>query len=318
VPRTWIRLSGSGSGSGRRWAYALLLGVSLLAVLATPAAWFGESKLVYELRNAAHAVAFALACIGWLWLREPESVRSRWLVLIAASAFAMAVEVLEASIGRDPVSYRDMLNNVLGAAIGFAAWLVYRGREAGMSARLRTGMLVGIAASILIVAAPVLVSLEAWVDQKRRFPVLFDAAFSGALQLTESLGDLDEVHIAIEDRAVSVTLLSGPAPGLVVWHFQPDWRGFHHLVIDVENPEPSSLGLDLHVRDRASSFEWSDRFNARHSLEAHTRERIRYSLAEIEAAPRHRNADLEQMATVAIWRETGDADRFILHSIFLE
>ena len=118
--------------------------------------------------------------------------------------------------------------------------------------------------------------------------------------------------------AVSITLLSGPSPGLVVWRFRRDWRGFNRLVIDLENPTAAALPLQIHVRDRTSSHHAWDRFNAAATLAPGARRQLSYALADIQAAPAGRTADLARMSVVAIHRTAGDANRFLLYRVALE
>ena len=128
----------------------------------------------------------------------------------------------------------------------------------------------------------------------------------------------EDVLISQGPDGLSVQLRSGPIPGVVIRSFVPDWRGYKKLAVDLENPGPQPLDLEIHLRDRGSTTDNVDRFNAFRTLAPRQRTTLKFDLSAIEIGPKSRLLKLDQMSIIAIYRVNPGADRFILYAIRLE
>jgi len=212
----------------------------------------------------------------------------------------------------------DVLVNLLGTTSGLAIWGLFFDKQLVKSSGFAAALTVVAVVCIFTVFFPPVKTVGIWIERQNSFPVLFNAEFPEALAMTESLLELEDVNISIEEAGLSVRLLTGGPAGLVITDFSQDWRDYHALVIDLVNLGAESLSLEVHVRDAGSSHDYSDRFNAKHVLEAGQRGSFRYSLPEIEAGPESRSIQLNTMSLIAIYRVDGESDHFLLGSIKLE
>jgi uncharacterized protein YfiM (DUF2279 family) len=252
----------------------------LVLVLALPLpSFFSGSRVFSSLENASHGPLFAALICLLLWVFGHLAA---WLV---SALLAMVSEYAQGFGSRDP-SWNDVYTDLLGATAGLALWVLFSSKHKPLSSPVRTGLWMLIAACALSVSLPVLKSVEQWLDRSRQYPVLFTARFSGALSMTESMTEDEDVLISQSPDGLSVQLQSGPIPGVVIRGFVPDWRGYKKLVIDIENPDSQPLELEVHLRDRGSTTDKTDRFNAIHILAPRQRTAMQLDLSSIEAAPK--------------------------------
>lgn len=295
----------------------LLLFVSLGVLLLVPVPRFvGDHYLVGILQNAGHAPGFAILTCGFLYLIDARSRATYVRVIGAILVFAVASEILQHFTHRQ-FSVADILSDFIGVGLGLSVWLLRvdrRVRETPWLRRLTT--FAGVAALVLMLAPP-LIGLSTWLDRNARFPVLLEPGMADVLSMTASLGKRDEVDITLQPDRISIDLLAGPRPGLVIKDFVADWQGFEALVIEVSKSGDGDLFLELYVRDKASASEGSDWFFAHAMIESDGWHQLRFTLDDIKNGPRTRTADLGQVSVIALHRRGGTASRFSIRKIYL-
>ena len=296
-----------------------ILGVAILfAMILIPIPEkFNNSFVIGALMNAIHGPLFAcMACFA-AWLLGNSTWRSYIFLWIALASLGLITEFAQELSSRN-ASWGDVLVNLLGTTSGLAIWGLFFDKQLVKSSGFAAALTVVAVVCIFTVFFPPIKTVGIWIERQNSFPVLFNAEFPEALAMTESLLELEDVNISIEEAGLSVRLLTGGPAGLVITDFSQDWRDYHALVIDLVNLGAESLSLEVHVRDAGSSHDYSDRFNAKHVLEAGQRGSFRYSLPEIEAGPESRSIQLNTMSLIAIYRVDGESDHFLLGSIKLE
>jgi hypothetical protein len=297
----------------------------------------GDGRYSGVLQDSCHAPAFAaLASIMFALLarhsrRSPaaDEPRTRAIVRTAlVQAFAVvgvmlclgaATEILQGMLGRD-AEVDDVISDVIGAS-GVAALWVYATLQGNPHPSARFGRGVALlACAVLAVcwAAPsVRCGLGYWA-RDARFPVL--AQFQSQRDLYFVAADPGPARIVPNQQqaaggpsaALRVPLDRGRWPGLTLTEVVPDWRGFHTIALDLENPGTVELSLRLRVNDRAHNGAFDDRFNTRLMLLPLTRSTVEIPLEQIAASPRTRRMDLGQMAEIILFRDGGAPGQAVL------
>jgi hypothetical protein len=300
-------------------ALAGVAGLALLLVLLVvplPSV-VGGSRVLSAIEDASHGPLFVAVICLVLWVFRARSWRGHIAAWLVAAALALGSEFVQSFGSRDP-SWIDVRTDLLGATAGLALWLLLTSKPGPLPNTVRSGLWVLTAVCTLWILLPVLKSVEQWVDRSQHYPVLYTTRFSGAQNMTESMTEDEDVVIGHGPDGLSVQLRSGPLPGVVIRSFVPDWRGYKKLVIDMENPDSQPLELEVHLRDRGSTTDKTDRYNSIHILAPRQRTTLQLDLSAIEAAPQSRLLKIDQMSIIAIYRVKPGADRFIVYAIRLE
>ena len=296
-----------------------VLGIAVLfALLMFPLpALVNGSRLLGALANAFHGLLFACVVGLILWLRRNTSWRGYVAAWLITAGLALVTELIQSLGSRDP-SWVDVQTDLLGATAATALWPLCFQRRASISWGRRATLASVALVAVVLIFLPVMQPIANWIERGQRFPVLFSAQFSGALGMTESMTELEDVEIAVRDGALFMKLLAGPLPGVVITDFAPDWRGYQTLVIEVENPGTAPLSLEVHVRDFGSSDDRSDRFNAESRLLPGQRVPLRFALSDVAAGPRGRPMRIDALKVIAVYRIEPGSDQLVMHSIRLE
>ena len=298
----------------------LVAALGILGLLLMPMPQLGYTALETTLRTFLHIPAFAtITFLMHIWM---NALRSRTdvpltLLLAVLLVVAVAAELVEASL-TSTWSGEDMLNNIVGVFVGRLIWrftVVHKSKERDWFRKLPHILLAGLC--VLVGSLPVGWAAIGLVEQRASFPVLYDPEFSKAPSLVESLGALDEVDLVFSESGTSVKLLKGRFPGIVIWRFLRDWRGYDGLSIELSNPTDDPLEVEVRIRDQSSSPISTQRFNEIISLHPTTRRKFHFALSEIQSGPDTRQIDLSNMMVIAIARVQGKGNTFILHSVSL-
>jgi hypothetical protein len=296
----------------------VLLFVALGVLLLLPVPEFVDDHyLMGILQNAGHAPGFAILTYACLYFTDARDLSGYLRMVVLVLVFAVATEILQHFTHRQ-FSLMDIGNDAAGIVFGLAIWLLRVDLRVKQTLWLRrlTG-LAGIAVLVLMLAPP-LMGLSTWLDRHARFPVLLESEMADVLMMTESLGKPDEVDITLQPDHVSIDLLAGPRPGVVIKDFVADWQGYETLVIEVARSGEGELFLELYVRDKPSAGEGSDWFFAHALIETDGWHQLRFTLDDIKNGPRTRAADLSQISAIAMHRRAGTASRFSIRKIYLQ
>lgn len=287
----------------------------------------GEGHIAAVLQDSCHAPAFAaLTLIGLILLgrrHAPQQPMLRALLARCAGVVGMAVllgaatEGVQWLVGRD-ADPNDVLRDFIGAGGMACAWLYLSLRSSPEpSARLIHVMaLLACIGATAWWASPLVECGRAYWDRSGQFPVL--ARFQSQRDLYFITSTATDARI-VAPGALRLVLDSGPWPGVSLDEPVPDWRGYRTLALDVANPGPAPLPLQLRVNDRRHNGHTDDRFNTEFSLPPSTRLTIRIALEDIAHAPRARRMDLGRISQLILFRDTGAPDQvLLLHRIWLQ
>ena len=105
--------------------------------------------------------------------------------------------------------------------------------------------------------------VRAYLHRDGQFPVL--ASFDSRVELYWIVGY--GIKRDVHDGMLDVQFDRDKFPGFSFHEPVPDWRRFHTLAIDVENPdEPAAEAGDARARHRGHGREYIDRFNRNFEL----------------------------------------------------
>jgi hypothetical protein len=120
--------------------------------------------------------------------------------------------------------------------------------------------------------------------------------------------------------SANILLKDGPWPGVVFGEVWPNWKPYTALVIEIDNPGPDALPINVRVHDRDHRGKqlFDDRFNRRIEL-APGRQTIHIKLADIEDAPAGRRMDMGNIDELIIFATAQESGRrLVLHDIRLK
>lgn len=292
--------------------YTLPIGILLAVVVLSPGP--GTKRAGQALHDFAHAPVFACITILVLVLlaqRQRQPRTPAWLqyplAFLLAALLGLATEILQKWSGGD-ASWADLRSDVVGAAAACGAFAGFDRRIARLDVR-RCSLMAALALLTWHSLPFARVGL-AYLHRNEEFPTLFDARDAGTDRFVVATSA--QLHYttlplglgkAEGEPTLRVRLQSGDWPGVALEEPYPDWSGQRRLMIDVANPEETSLELTLRVLDEAHDWTFEDRFNATLEIAPRTRKTFAISLADIESAPAGRRLDLEQIADVRLFAD---------------
>lgn len=269
----------------------------LLIPLPTEAAAARWPALVQELTDFCHPVAFA--CLTQVLLRSlrahAQTLSAKHYLSVAAGIilYAAATELLQAVVERHP-SVSDFRNDLLGAAV---AMLLHWRRDAA-AAWARTCLASAAVVLGAVATQPLAWTLAAYAHRTLRTPVLWkaDSRLFGRFSTWEH----------------------GRQPALTVHEPVRDWRGWNHLEVQIENPQPVEQPVVLRIHDLHHDQRYRDRYNERFVLAPGSRATLRIPLERIRSAPQGRDLDMAAIRGIIVFSGTRQpAAEFRVHEIRL-
>ena len=231
--------------------------------------------------------------------------------LIGVGAGLMS-EIIQAPLHRD-ASWEDVFADAVGVLLALVLHACFdRWSE---SRRLRRTLMVCIAlACIALYVDPLINMTRAYVYRNGQFPVVASFDSRIALYWLVSYG----VEREIRDGRLEVEFGPNKYPGVSFFEPVPDWRAFHTLLLDVENPDAELLNLVVRVHDIGHGDAYADRFNRPFKLAPGERRVLEITLADIQHAPRNRLMNMAQISDVTLFRDRETGSRHLrLYSIRL-
>jgi hypothetical protein len=308
---------------------AVVIGLCAAVVFADVA---GTSRLLHVLQKLAHPLIFGVVALLLLALLRrdsrdgPPAQRELALAFGGAVALGALTELLQILVKRDPALI-DVGRDAVGALFALSLAAGWRQKQTSGRSTASTAALFSVAlVCAVLVFAPLVHWIAAWRHREAAFPVIVD--FSSPLDLyflgTRN-GDLRRLSLPMGGGAPStvwalrVPLDYLPWPGVAVDEPHADWRGYQALMMDLENPTAVNLPLSLRVHDRSHNDEFRDLFNREFTLDARTRQTLRFPLVEIEAAPAGRRLQLQAVAGLMIYRsDRQSGGEFRVYRIWLQ
>jgi hypothetical protein len=294
-----------------KWWLMPLVGSGTLLLLVAPIG-LGSGAFARALENSAHAPLFALiAVVLLIWLRYLNwpiaCVRQYLLALAGAVALGGIGEIAQSFTASRHAEWIDLVNDLLGAAAGLSLYALYDKRLV-LNAFRRRALLFVVVAALLAVAAPVaqlsfmywqrwqqLPALATWQSQAGHHFVISDSA-----ELTVIAAPL----CASSEAALQVSPTGASRwVGVTLEEPWPDWSSYSQLAIDVANPNDRPLEVVLRINDQLHNNDYDDRFNRGFDIPAHARTTLQIPLSDIQAAPKTRQLDLNNVTRLVLFQD---------------
>lgn len=319
----------AGSAPPRRPAWGLsLAAIAAISLLVSLAPAPGADLLREEAHNAGHVIVFAI--VGLL-LQPLLSARHSTPLAVAATLLVAAIlgaltEAAQGVLGGDP-TIGDLLRDLWGAIVGVTASLASRstaGRRAGpLKVLAACGLLLGL--------LPLAATLLAYHQRDSRLPLLLDANVAASLAYArigpEERGPSDR-HVvpvpapwatATPESALEIRLDHGPWPGLALVEPSPDWRGHRALNLELINPQPQPLAIELRVDDDDSGNDPRQRHDETLQVAANARARVEIPLQRMTTTPSGRPLDLSRLRKIVVYHDGAlPGARFLIVRLRLE
>lgn len=300
----------SGAAVQRRPVIASLAAIAAISVLVSFAPAPGADLFREEAHNAGHVVVFAI--VGFL-LRPLLSARFSTAVAIATTLLVATIlgaltEAAQSLLGGDP-SFGDVLRDLWGTIVGVTASLGSRSAAARPSRALQALAAFGLLLGLL----PLGRTMLAYHERDARLPVVLDANVAASLAFARVGSDVREpsvLHVAPvparwaskdSELALRIRLDRGDWPGLSIGEPAPDWHGHRALALDLVNPQPRAMSINLRVDDEQSGNDESRRHDEDLKIAARSRQIVEVPLDRISITPSGRKLDLSSIRQVIIF-----------------
>ena len=309
---------------------AAIIGLaSLVVFVALPQ----QLKILRVIQKLGHPGVFALIaiCVISLLRRLPGAERNAWrdylIAFVICTLLGGATEIAQIYTHRDP-ALADVALDARGAVCALLLLAAFDRRTwLRRSPSLSRGTyLVAFASLAVVILMPLVTAVAAYVHRAQHFPVLFAADSARDLYFIEPINSMTPLRVAAAARASApagpallVPLVGAPYAGVEFAEPCPDWSGFHSLRIEVTNPGPQVLLLNVRVDDRGPQRAYGDRYDGQFRVEPGKREVLDVSLDTIASAPTGRRLNLKAIGRLILFRD-GDAgpSAMLVHRIALQ
>jgi len=292
--------------------FMIIAAVLLLMPLPIPPTYAGQT-----IENAGHTPLFAIGTLFvMLALRHDfhvDGVRRYVFAGAIGVAAGLVSGAIQQPFHRD-ASWEDVFADTVGVVLALAV-VACVDRWAEPRRLLRAFMVCIALGCIAIYVEPLVNMTRAYVYRSGQFPALatFDSRL--ALYWLVNYGSRSEIR----DGRLEVEFEASKYPGVSFFEPVPDWRGFHTLVVDVENPDADLLNLVIRVHDIGHGNAYSDRFNRSFKLAPGERRVLEIGLADVQHAPRNRLMNMAQISDVTLFRVRDSGSNHLrLYSIGLK
>lgn len=269
------------------------------------------------IENAGHTPLFAIGTLFvMLVLRHDFHVDGARRYALAGAigvAAGLLSEAIQQPFHRD-ASWEDVFADTVGVVLALAAF-AFTDRWSEPRRLLRACMLCVALVCVGMYVEPLVNMTRAYLYRNGQFPALatFDSRL--ALYWLVNYGSRSEVR----DGRLEVQFEASKYPGVSFFQPVPDWRAFHTLLVDVENPDADVLNLVVRVHDVGHGNAYSDRFNRSFKIGPGERRMLEIALADVQHAPRNRLMNMAQIADVTLFRvRDSGSSHMRLYSIRLQ
>jgi len=279
-------------------AFVFVAAALLFVPLPMPATYAGRT-----IENSEHTPLFLVGTLFILQILRHdfriEGARLYVLSGLIAAGAGLLSEVIQRPLRRD-ASWEDVFSDCVGVLLALALHALFD-RRRSLGAAPRAAVLLIAAGCLVTYAMPIVSMVRAYLHRDAQFPMLVN--FDSRLELfwMYSYGLKREVR----DGALDIVFDANEYPGVSFFEPVSDWRKYHQLILDVENPGDEVLRFGVRVHDKGRGREFTDRFNRRLEIGAGQRRQLAIPLDDIRRGPRNRLMDMAQITNVTVFRLHG-------------
>jgi len=289
-----------------------LAGLLLFVQLPIPPTYAGRT-----IENAGHTPLFALITLALLAVMQGDhkfaGAKLYGLAGLTGVGVGLLTELIQEPLRRD-ASWEDVFADAIGVVCALALYALFDRRNV-IPRLVRFGALVVAVVCIAAYLAPIVRMTRAYLHRNGQFPVLADYRSSIELYWIVGYG----INRDLNRGALEVDFEDDKTPGVSLHEPVPDWRDYHTLVLDVENPDTQALKLGVRVHDQRHGKVFVDRFNRLFDLAAGQRQQIRIALDDVRRGPRDRLMDMGHISDITLFRGEPTGSRHLrVYSLRLE
>jgi hypothetical protein len=269
------------------------------------------------LENAGHMPLFFLITLGVIYVLRGKAHFTGWRLYLVAGVIGAGLgflsEVIQRPLSRD-ANWEDVGADAIGTLCALAVYALFD-KVSGLRHWHRAVAFAVAVACIVVYLSPIVLMARAYLHRNGQFPVI--ASFQSRTDLYWTLSH--GVRREIVGDSLQVEFVDDDLPGIAFYEPVADWRAYHWLLLDVENPAPDPLRLGVRVHDEHHDRQFRDRFNRGYDLAAGERKTLRISLEDVRRGPRSRPMDMARISNVTLFRGATTGSRILrIHSIRLE
>ncbi len=275
-----------------------------------------DNILWRSISNTGHVPFFGLLSLIFLslssmLLRKKSRLHHYLLAFAGASLIGLFSEAIQILGPRD-ADLGDFLRDLAGILLflGFYATfdrgLKYFWESMSSGAYKIILRIVTLLIFLSLISPPVIWSL-AYLERNDKFPVIcdfesyWDRMFIRTQQAEMEIMQVPDTMDGMgDDMAARITFKPGEYPGLEIIEPYPDWRGYGYFQFEVFSELDSLVNLALVIKDTHHNNEYYDRFNRRLVIKPGLN-KIKIPLDEVKNAPRNRQTDMKNIASVLIF-----------------
>ena len=267
---------------------------------------YESSRLIQYTWDTGHIYLFSAVVYALLASRKiPGEKQLKIIIIITASSFAVGflIEVVQLYFNRD-YELHDVLNDVLGALIGYILFRIIQAKQSLLRQKLKIGIL------LVLLLSGFYQLLGVIVDEfmmREEFPVLADFEYINQFSRWDNKRakiSLSKQHVREGKYSLKVIFLPDEFPDITLQHFPHDWSGFHDIGFSLFNPvENGPVNIELKIYDKEhinNGYAYNDRFNRVFSLHSGWND-IVVSLDDVFNAPAGRMMDMKQIKSFSLF-----------------
>jgi len=256
-----------------------------------------------ELWNLGHIILFSLITFSiykfWPSLQGMKVLSQVFYLIIITLVLGIIIESIQFFTEKGTADLIDIRRNFIGTFLGFV--FAFTISKKNVSILLR-----GLAISIVIIEAiPTFLTAADEFNAFNSFPILSD--FESELELSRWSGEEDfSINDSLKfNGKSSLKMIFGTADfsGVSLEYFPGEWDDYTFLKFNIYLPLNDSLEIICRIHDanhEKTIQAYEDRFDKRFVLIKGWNE-IVVSLKEVEASPKNRKMDLQNIKGVAIF-----------------
>lgn len=287
----------------RIWIYSVLLAIgSVLLFMGGPDHY--SSRSFKHLWDAGHFVYFALLAallFRWRSIARMSLIRQWTIILLITLVAGVTIEFMQSGTGRTPDTgdvIRDLTGSLLVLVFGLS-------RSALRPVSWRISLQVSVLVLLLVQLWPLTKTLIDEAIARQQFPILSD--FETPFEIDRWGGNarhsVQTMPSISQGRLLKLSLTTNRYSGIVLKHFDGNWRSFRTLTISIYNPDAAPLDITCRIHDLPHTDgyeEYEDRFN-RSFLLTQGWNHIEIDLGEVKESPVNRSMDMSRILEVGLF-----------------
>lgn len=281
----------------------------------------GDTLLWREIQNSGHTIVFAILTMVFIVLLRSlrpagvYKVLTGYVITVAVMvAVAIVTELGQLLTHREP-SLNDVVRDMAGMLLGLGLYacidpcLIAPWRRD--SHKLRISTLIFSCCLLTVSMFPLMHLAAAYLQRNDALPVIVDlrAGWSRPflqmnqaelMQVTAPYTLTSGEYTAGKQRVSQLILDTGSYSGVSVVEPYPDWSAFKTLQLQIYSAQMQAFDLVIRIHDSQHNHDHADRFNQSLTL-LPGNNTFRIPLSDIERAPRARDMNLRQIASIQLF-----------------